>query len=96
MKGDKLRNFVLRDEDGNEKGIFSGRQPRNAALKVANRGEGTKAKPVEIRLRERGTKKVHVFLGWREQVKAPEKRPAWMGEIIWKPFVKKERIETLS
>jgi Non-histone chromosomal protein MC1 len=51
---------------------------------------------VTIRLRERGTKKVHVFKGWREQVNAPEKRPSWMPEKIFKPFVKKEKIETLE
>jgi hypothetical protein len=51
---------------------------------------------VTLRLRERGTKKVHVFKGWREQVKAPENKPAWMTEKIWKPFVKKEKIETIE
>jgi hypothetical protein len=50
------RNFVLRDEKGDEHGIFTGKQPRQAALKAANRGEGTKSKPEIIRLRERGTK----------------------------------------
>ena len=49
-----------------------------------------------IRLRERGTKKVHVFKGWKEIVNAPENRPAWMPEKIWKPFVKKEKTETLE
>ena len=47
-------------------------------------------------LRERGTKKVQVFKGWREHVKAPEKKPEWMPEKIWKPFVKKEKIITLE
>ena len=51
-----MRNFVLRDENGNEHGVFAGKQPRQAALKAANRGEGTKSKPEIIRLRERGTK----------------------------------------
>ena len=32
------RNFALRDAKGNEIGIFSGKQPRQAALKAANRG----------------------------------------------------------
>ena len=32
------RNFVLRDKAGNETGVFTGKQPRQAALKVANRG----------------------------------------------------------
>ena len=47
------RNFVLRDEDGNEQGVFIGKQPRQAALKAANRGNGTKKKPEIIRLRSR-------------------------------------------
>jgi len=37
-----MRNFVLHDEDGTEHGIFTGKQPRQAALKAANRCEGTK------------------------------------------------------
>ena len=91
-----VRNFVLRDEDGNEHGVFTGKQPRQAALKVANRCNGTKAKPETIRLRERGTKKIQVFKAWKEIVKAPENRPAWMPEEISKPFVKKERIEVIN
>jgi hypothetical protein len=91
-----LRNFVVRDEDGTEHGVFTGKQPRQAALKAANRGNGTKKKPEIIRLRERGTKKVHIFKGWKETVKAPEIKPAWMPEKISKPFVKKEKIEKLE
>jgi hypothetical protein len=91
-----MKNFVLRDEDGNEHGVFTGKQPRQAALKAANRGEGTKDKPEIIRLRERGTKKVHVFKGWKELVKAPENKPEWMPEEISKPFVKKEKVETIE
>ena len=90
------RNFVIRDEEGNEHGVFTGKQPRQAALKAANKGNGTKKKPETIRLRERGTKKVHVFEGWREKVKAPENRPSWMPEEIFKPFVKKEKIEIIE
>ncbi len=92
----ELRNFVLQNEDGTEHGVFTGSAPRQAALKAANRSEGTKKKHVTIRLRERGTKKVHVFKGWKEIVKAPENRPAWMPEEISKPFVKKEKIETIE
>ena len=92
----ELRNFVVRYEDGSEHGVFQGKQPRQAALKAANRNEGTKKKPVTIGLRERGTKKVHVFKGWKEIVKAPENRPAWMPEEISKLFVKKEKIETIE
>ena len=90
------RNFVLRDGDGNEHGVFTAKQPRQAALKAANRSEGTKSKPEIIQLRERGTKKVHVFKGSKETVKAPEKKPSWMPDKISKPFVKKERIETIE
>lgn len=87
------RNFTQVFEDGTEKGVYIGAQPRQAALKLANRSEGTKDKPVIIRLRERGTKKIHVFKGWRELIKAPIGKPDWMPEEIRKPFVKKEKIE---
>ena len=92
----ELRYFVLREDDGSEHGVFTGKQPRQAALKAANKGNGTKSKPEIIHLRERGTKKVHVFKGWKEIVKAPENRPSWMPEKISKPFVKKEKIETIE
>jgi len=87
----ETRNFVLRDEKGNESGVFTGKQPRQAALKVANRGKGTKKKPENIMLRERGTKKIHVFVGWKEMVDAPKNKPDWMPDKINKPFVKKQK-----
>ena len=90
------RNFVLRDENDDEHGVFTGKQPRQAALKAANRGEGTKSKPDIICLRERGTKKVHVFKAWKELVATPKNRPNWMPEKISKPFVKKEKIEKIE
>ena len=52
MAEKETRNFALRDKDGNEIGVFTGKAPRQAALKAANRGI------TDIRLRERGTKKV--------------------------------------
>ena len=55
----ETRNFALRDEKGNEIGVFTGKQPRQAALKAANRGI------TDIRLRERSTKRVHIFQGER-------------------------------
>ena len=90
MTEKEARNFALRDAKGNEIGIFSGKQPRQAALKAANRGV------TDIRLRERGTKKVHIFTGERKQVKKPKNAPAWMPAKIWKPMVKKVGIETLE
>ena len=91
-----IRNFVVRAEDGSEHGVFTGKQPRQAALKAANKGNGTKKKPEIIRLRERGTKKIHIFKAWKQTVKAPENKPSWMPEKINKPFVKKEKIETIE
>ncbi len=86
----EMRNFALRDAQGNEIGVFTGKSPRQAALKAANRGY------TEIKLRERGTKKVHVFSGERVQVDKPKGAPAWMPDKIWKPKVKKEGIEKLD
>jgi hypothetical protein len=95
-KAKTARNYVLREKNGKEDGVFSGNQPRQAALKAANRSKGTKAKPVEIRLRERGSKKVHIFKGWKETVPAPKNKPKWMPDKINKPNVEKVGIEKLS
>ncbi len=96
MAKTKVRNFVLRQKNGKETGVFTGNQPRQAALKAANRSKGTKGKPVELRLRERGSKKVHVYKGWKELVPAPKNKPAWMPAKINKPNVKKAGIENLK
>ncbi len=90
MAEKETRNFALRDKDGKEIGVFTGKQPRQAALKAANRGY------VDIRLRERGTKKVHIFAGERKKIKKPKSAPAWMPAKIWKPKVKKIGIEKLE
>ncbi len=92
----ETKNFVLQEKNGSETSVFTGRQPRQAALKAANRIGGTKSKPVEIRLRERGTKKVHIFKGWKETVNAPKNKPKWMPDKINKPFVKKVGVEKLD
>ena len=92
----KTRNYVLREKNGKETGVFTGNQPRQAALKAANRSKGTKSKPVEIRLRERGTKKLHIYKGWREVVSAPKNKPKWMPDKINKPNVKKVGIDKLK
>ncbi|NTV76435.1 MAG: chromosomal protein MC1 [Methanothrix sp.] len=86
----ETRNFALRDEKGNEIGVFTGKQPRQAALKAANRGI------TDIRLRERSTKRVHIFQGERVQVEKPKGAPAWMPDRIWKPKVKKLGVEKLE
>lgn len=83
------RNFALRNEEGKENGIFSGRSPRQAALKAATRGI------IEIRLREKGTRKVHIFHGERVQVKKPKGSPEWLPKKIWRSNVKKLGVENL-
>jgi hypothetical protein len=90
MAENEMRNFALRDGNGNEIGVFTGRSPRQAALKAANRGH------TDIKLRERGTKKVHMFAGERVQVDKPKSAPDWMPDKIWKPQVRKMGIEKLE
>lgn len=86
-RDEKLRT---QGQEGDEIGVFTGKAPRQAALKAANKGHK------DIRLRERGTKKVHVFTGDRVQVDKPKDAPTWMADKIWKPIVKKVGTETLA
>ena len=83
----KKKNFVLMKDGKDTQMVFSSRQPRGAALKAANRGE------TDIRLRERGTNRVHVFTGERVQVEAPKNRPSWLPAKVWKAVVKKQGVE---
>lgn len=85
-----LRYFVLRDSKGKEFGVYTGRSPRQAALKVANRDIK------DIRLRERGTKKIHIYRGTRTKISAPDDKPEWMPAEVWKPNVHKMGIEKLD
>lgn len=87
MAGKKY--FVLQKSGKDTGTVFSAAQPRGAALKAASRGV------TAIKLRERGTKNVHVFKGWREKVPAPKNGPSWLGDKVWKPNVKKQGIEKL-
>jgi hypothetical protein len=72
------KNFGLISDKGEEVGTFSGAQPRDAALKAANRGYTT------IVLREKGSKKLHYFVGKRELVPAPKNAPDWIKEAAKK------------
>jgi hypothetical protein len=85
------------NENGEEVGTYSGAQPRDAALKVANRGINN------IVLREKGTKKLHYFKGKRELVSVPKSAPAWIKEAakgkdgkIYKANVEKLGTATLQ
>ncbi len=81
--------FVLIENGEDTATVFNSRQARGAALKAASRGH------TDIRLRERGTNRVHVFKGWREQVAAPKNGPDWLGDKVWRSNVKKQGIEKL-
>lgn len=85
---DSKRNFVLREENGEETSVFSGRMPRQAALKAARRLEPASsedaANPVELRLREKGTDKVHIYEGWAWEEDVPDIDPdEWDDEEPW-------------
>ena len=87
----EVRYFVLQDRTGKDTNhVFTGRQPRQAALKAATRGF------TNIRLRERGRSRVHVFVGSRKRVSAPSNAPSWMPRSIFKAVVKKKGIEHLK
>ncbi|PSQ17596.1 chromosomal protein MC1 [Halobacteriales archaeon QS_8_69_73] len=97
---DGKRNFALRDRGGNETSVFSGRTPRQAALKAARRLEPASAEQhadrTELQLREKGTKKVHIYEGWAWEEAAPDDSPDWMPEEITEANVSKEGIEHLE
>ena len=94
------RNFALREEDGTESSVFSGGTPRQAALKAARRLDPASseddAEPVPIRLREKGTKKVHIYEGWAWEEEAPDDKPDWMPNDITKGNVSKQGVEHLE
>jgi hypothetical protein len=86
-RDDEKKNYALRtSKDGREVAVFSGRQPRQAALKAATRGY------TDIYLREKGTKKLHHFKGAREKVRAPSNKPDWMSDYVYKSNVKKKEV----
>ena len=94
------RNFVLREETGEETSRFSGKRPRQAALKAARRldpaDSEAQASREDLRLREKGTTKLHIYEGWAWREEAPEDRPDWMAETITEANVSKEGIEHLD
>jgi len=75
-----------------EDSVFTGRSPRQAALKAAARGVS------DIVLRERGrrnrdgTYTLHKFKGSRKKVAAPKDGPDWLPAQVWKANVRKSGI----
>jgi len=101
-RDDDKRNFALREDDGSEESVFSGRTPRQAALKAARRLDTAASEdeanenPKEIRLREKGTHKLHIYEGWAWEDQAPEDSPDWMPEDITEANVSKKGVEHLD
>lgn len=99
---DGKRNFALRDQDGGEESVFSGQTPRQAALKAARRvdpsdsHERAKEQTTEIRIREKGTDKVHIYDAWAWKEGAPADAPDWMPERITEANVSKQGIRHMD
>ncbi|MFD1646489.1 non-histone chromosomal MC1 family protein [Haloarchaeobius litoreus] len=99
VREDGKRNFALREDSG-EESVFSGNTPRQAALKAARRLDPAPSEDdadrTEIRLREKGTDKVHIYDGWAWNETAPDDKPDWMPEEITEANVSKKGIDHLE
>lgn len=98
---DGKRNFALRGANGSEESVYSGNTPRQAALKAARRlhpapSEADVDDRAELRLRERGTDRVHVYQGWAWTERKPDDGPDWMPDTVTRANVSKEGIEHLE
>ncbi len=90
-----IKHYTLRVKGKDTDHTFTGRSPRQAALKAATR------KHKDIQLREHGRKKdgkwrIHVFEGSVKKTKKPANAPAWMPANINKPTVKKLRVDKIT
>ena len=100
VRDDGKRNFALRQSDGDESSVFSGNTPRQAALKAARRldpgSSEDAADRIELRLREKGTDKVHIYEGWAWHEEAPDDKPDRMPGENTEANVSKQGIEHLD
>ncbi len=100
VREDGKRNFALRESNGEESSVFSGNTPRQAALKAARRLEPAPseedAETTTLRLREKGTSKLHIYEGWAWEEDAPDDKPDWMPGDITEANVSKEGIKHLE
>ena len=100
VRQDGKRNFGVRESDGSESSVFTGSIPRQAALKAARRldpgSSEADADRQELRLRERGTDKLHIYEGWAWEEDAPEDGPEWLSETVTEANVAKQGIEHLD
>lgn len=104
------RNFaevVSIDDDGEteEGGTYSGRTPRQAAMKIARRldpvevdteeeawGEMTE----EVMIREKGTSKVHIYEGTAWTHPPVDGAPDWLGDEVTDANLRKQGIQHLD
>ena len=100
VREDGKRNFALRESDGSESSVFSGNYPRQAAMKAARQlnpaSSETDADRHDLRLRERGTDKLHVYEAWAWEEDAPEDGPDWLSGTITQANVAKQDIDYLD
>lgn len=86
----------------NEAHVFSGKQPRDAALKAATRFGKKGSVSVVIKLREHGRRNkdgsysLHVFKVGYKQKKTPGDAPTWLGNKVKEPQAKKIRVERVN
>jgi len=98
---DEKRRFALR-ENGEETSVFTGKQPRQAALKAARRldpeddEEAAVANSEQIRLREHGTIDIHLYDAWAWKEDAPDDGPQWLGDTVTQASVRKVDVETTT
>jgi len=89
-----IKNYVIKK--GKETHVFTGRTPRQAALKAATRG----FKKIELRERGRknvdGTYSIHVFDGKVEKIPKPDNAPDWLPAKLKKPVVKKVEVRRVK
>ncbi|MFB6219696.1 MAG: non-histone chromosomal MC1 family protein [Halobacteriaceae archaeon] len=94
----ETRRFALQEGE-EETSVFTGTYPRQAALKAARRlkptgadEEEAEANSVEIKLREHGTDKVHIYEAWAWEEAAPD-GPEWLEGTVTEANVAKQRVE---
>lgn len=100
---DTDRYFTYREQNGDEveeDGVYTGDTPRDAALKVARRKtdprdsvERAEEEAREIRIRERGTEKVHVYEAWSWTRETDDNDPDWLGDEVTEANVSKKGID---
>jgi|SRR3989344_7615977 len=87
--------YALR-KGSKEDAVFTGRSPRQAALKAAARGESNIVLRERGRRNQDGTYTLHKFKGSRKKEKAPEDRPEWLPAQIWRASVRKQGIQRVD